>query len=578
MAENLPNIPCDLPQGDVLLDSNMFFYRYEKHGDRKFNQAITFSPDSNEVFFGAWDGSVIMWNPNNRNLLLLHRHSSHVRAVAAFRKEIVASGANDATVRIWNRAEESYAECVGHKNTVTSVCFSHDGRRVISGSEDNDVRIWDLDGNCLAVLEGHVGPIYGIAAGGNGRYIASCSKDCTIRIWDQTTGEFVHTLNGHDGTVESVHIVSDKLISVSRDRTARFWNLNTYNCYNTITHTCELDHVFVRSAKVYCVAYTGHTFIYDMAGETIDEFRVPFVRSFCVSPNGNLAYGHSGAKISLYNPQGNFIKKQKIGSKQIFSAAVSATGNTVVHGMGNGVINILDVPNNNNYRFRPKKSAVYKLSANDEIITTGVNNYLIVYTTRAVEVARIEMEKHISFTHVVPNCADYVYVGLLNGTIVKVDIATEETVFELTRRTKSRVMSISVDEANNRIITTHSNKQFVVWDLETCTAVKQLVHPDMSTNSRLIEGFAFTTTGDSIIEWEIETENRNTLCTFENHTVCVQCTPCGRYVVGFSRDNRYKIFDRNEGEVIKEGHCRDLGAKQMFVGRFTAQFVAALLQ
>ena len=33
----------------------------------------------------------------------------------------------------------------GHTDSVVSVAFSHDGKRVVSGSNDNLVKIWDTE-------------------------------------------------------------------------------------------------------------------------------------------------------------------------------------------------------------------------------------------------------------------------------------------------------------------------------------------------------------------------------------------------------------------------------------------------
>lgn len=43
----------------------------------------------------------------------------------------------------------------GHSEGISSVCFSHDGTRMISGSEDKTVKIWDAKtGKCVNTLEG----------------------------------------------------------------------------------------------------------------------------------------------------------------------------------------------------------------------------------------------------------------------------------------------------------------------------------------------------------------------------------------------------------------------------------------
>ncbi len=48
---------------------------------------------------------------------------------------------------------DSLALLAGHRDTVTSAAFSHDGRRVVTGSKDGAVRFWDPRAQPMLVLE-----------------------------------------------------------------------------------------------------------------------------------------------------------------------------------------------------------------------------------------------------------------------------------------------------------------------------------------------------------------------------------------------------------------------------------------
>jgi len=68
---------------------------------------------------------------------------------------------------------------------------------------------------------------------------ASCSADMSIKLWDATTTayECVKTLRGHDHNVSSVAFLGagDYLISSSRDRTMKMWEISTGYCVKTYT-------------------------------------------------------------------------------------------------------------------------------------------------------------------------------------------------------------------------------------------------------------------------------------------------------------------------------------------------------
>ena len=97
------------------------------------------------------------------------------------------------TVRVWDAdtGQPIGQPLTGHTDTVYSVAFSPDGKRIVSGSDDNTVRLWDADtGQPVGPpLTGHTGVVYSVAFSPDGKRIASGSNDDTVRVWDADTGQ-----------------------------------------------------------------------------------------------------------------------------------------------------------------------------------------------------------------------------------------------------------------------------------------------------------------------------------------------------------------------------------------------------
>jgi WD40 repeat protein len=116
-----------------------------------------------------------------------------VNAVAVGRldgRDVIVSGSNDGTVRIWDGAGAPVGDpLTGHTSWVNAVAVGRlDGRDVIvSGSYDETVRIWDGAGAPVGdPLTGHTDEVNAVAVGRlDGRnVIVSGSWDQTVRIWD----------------------------------------------------------------------------------------------------------------------------------------------------------------------------------------------------------------------------------------------------------------------------------------------------------------------------------------------------------------------------------------------------------
>ena len=94
--------------------------------------------------------------------------------------QLIASGSDDTTIRIWSVADRKQVgdPLRGHTGKVVSVAFSPDGNRLVSGSLDGTVRLWDVNSHKqITTLAGHAGDVEVVAFSPKGHYIVSGSND-----------------------------------------------------------------------------------------------------------------------------------------------------------------------------------------------------------------------------------------------------------------------------------------------------------------------------------------------------------------------------------------------------------------
>lgn len=206
----------------------------------------------NEKFLVALynDGKLKIWNVEDGSLVHEIQASKSNDLAIDKNDRWIALANIDFAIEVFdlNNAKRIKKIPQAHPQSLTSIDFNPDGRRVLSASFDGKFKIWDwMNGETLLsntvgavkklLVPSNEGPLYGEMATAlysskfsrDGKYIVTASQDGGVRIWDAITGEQKGTtLIGHTGSVNWAFFNHDDscIISDSSDGTIRIWELS----------------------------------------------------------------------------------------------------------------------------------------------------------------------------------------------------------------------------------------------------------------------------------------------------------------------------------------------------------------
>ena len=452
----------------------------------------------------------------------------------------IASASGDSTVQVWDASSSrSYK---GHAGSVNSVAWSPDGSRIASASYDHTVRVWDAgSGGLLFSYKGHASSVNSVAWSPEGKRIASASGDSTVQVWDANSGRLLLSYKGHIGSVNSVAWSPEG---------SRIASASTYRSHPLVQGRPLPDHimqVWDVSLGRLLLSYKGHA---------------DYVSNVAWSPEGSrIASASEDNTVRVYDAgSGSLLLSYKGHADSVNSVAWSPNGKRIASASDDRTIQVWDASSGsfllsykghadsvNSVAWSPEGSRIASASVDRTVQiwdASSTSNSLLSYKGHTFSVNSVAWS---------PN-GKRIASASDDRTIQVWDASSGSLLLSYKGHT-SLVQSVAWSPKSSRIASASWDKTVQVWDAGSGSLLLSYKgHPD-SVNSVAWspEGsrIASASSDNTVQVWDAS--SGSLLLTYYGHAndvLSAAWSPEGSHIASASWDKTVQIWDANSGSLL----------------------------
>uniref|UniRef100_UPI00260A54EC nSTAND1 domain-containing NTPase n=1 Tax=Mastigocoleus sp. MO_188.B34 TaxID=3036635 RepID=UPI00260A54EC len=441
----------------------------------------------------------------------------------------IASASLDETVKLWDAQNRQLIHTLeGHKNEVWSVVFSPDGKTIVSASTDGILKLWDAQNRQLIhTWEGHKNSVMSVVFSPDGKTIASASTDRTVKLWDAQNRQLIHTLKGHENSVWSVVFSPDgkTIASASLDGTVKLWDAQNRN----LIHTLE-----------------GHK----------NE-----VWSVVFSPDGKtIASASFGGILKLWDVQNRQLIHTWEGHKNsVWSVVFSPDGKTIASASLDGTVKLWDAQNRKLiYTLEGHKNEVWSVvfSPDGKTIASASFDETVKLWDKQNRKLINTLEGHKSSVSSVVFSPDgkTIASGSTDRTVKLWDAQNRKLIYTLEGH-KNSVSSVVFSPDGKTIASASFDGTVKLWDAQNRQLIYTLKGHKNSVWSVVFspdgKTIASGSTGGILKLWDAQ--NRQLIHTWEGHKNSLRSvvfSPDGKTIASASFDGTVKLWDAQNRQLI----------------------------
>ena len=175
-------------------------------------QAVSFSPDGNEVVTTGMDALAKVWSVPEFELIRTftgHEKSVNSAAISPDGAQVL-TGSTDRTAIVWDWASgEAIVRLSGHRNTIAASAFDPSGDIGVTASYDGRIGFWSKGSDSLDVIVSHPRNVTCVSFSPDGNTLATSGIGNIVKIWDVESREIVREIEAPGQAATGCLFMSD---------------------------------------------------------------------------------------------------------------------------------------------------------------------------------------------------------------------------------------------------------------------------------------------------------------------------------------------------------------------------------
>ncbi len=194
-------------------------------------ESVAISSDEKTIVTASWDGVVTLWDAATGKSTGTFKEVSGQPFVGSMINTMAFSPNDDNTlavgnaygeIHLWDLKEKKIKATVGrHREAVSSLAWSADGKWLVSGSSDRTAKRWNAEkGELVRTFHNanrDFAPVTALAHAPDGKTVAVATADKIVRLHDAQNGAILSELKGHDEVPNCLAFSADGTMLASAD-------------------------------------------------------------------------------------------------------------------------------------------------------------------------------------------------------------------------------------------------------------------------------------------------------------------------------------------------------------------------